>query len=116
MVVSSDVSIRPGVIVDLHREGVWRRRRFHAIPARTFRIMVCLIEHRDHVVSQPALLTVGWPDEPRVGQDLYRHIHRIRQLIESDPDRPQWLLTRKDRGYVLVSALLGHTRRKKEQP
>lgn len=100
------ITIRRGVQVDLAYEGVWQGRQFHPLPARTFRIMQYLISHFDQVVPQPALLSIGWPDEPRVGQDLYRHIHRIRELIEVNPTRPQYLLTRKDRGYVFVTTPL----------
>lgn len=104
--MTQTISIRRGVRVDLDHEGVWQGRQFYPLPARTFRIMEYLIRHRDHVIPQSALLAVGWPDEPRVGQDLYRHIHRIRELVEVNPNRPQYLLTRKDRGYVLMTTPL----------
>ena len=97
-----EVSIRTGVRIDVDREGIWRGRHFDALPARTFRILNYLAEHANMVIPYAALLVVGWPNEPRVEQDLYRHIHRIRQSIEINPMHPSWLITRKDRGYMLL--------------
>lgn len=100
--------IRPGVVVDSHREGLWRGRKFYELPPRTFRILLYLVEHANTVVPHEALLHVGWPDEPRVAQDLYRHIRRIRRVIEAHPETPFYLVTRKGRGYMLFTHV-GHS-------
>lgn len=96
-------SIRPGVRLDTSLEGIWQGTQFQPIPVRTYRILQYLMRHRGHVIAQATLLHVGWPDDLRDTQDLYRHIHRIRQIIEPDPQHPRWLLTHKDSGYVLMT-------------
>lgn len=96
-------TIRIGVQIDDDLEGVWYGMQFLTFPSRTYRILTYLMEHRDHVVAIPTLLRVGWPDEIRAAQDLYRHIHRIREIVETNPHHPQWLITRKDSGYILLS-------------
>ncbi len=97
-----EITIRSGVFVDLDREGVWHGRHFDFLPARTFRILKYLVEHANTVTPHEALLAVGWPDEPRDEQDLYRHIRRIRRIVEVNPSKPTQLITRKNRGYLLV--------------
>jgi two-component system response regulator VicR len=95
--------IRLGVQIDDDLEGIWRDTQFLTLPARTYRILSYLVAHRNQIVATSTLLHVGWPDEPREAQDLYRHIHRIRDIVEMNPHHPRWLITRKDSGYILFS-------------
>jgi DNA-binding response OmpR family regulator len=93
--------IHAGCWVDWDRKGVWRHQRFERLPARTFRLLTCLLQHHDHVVSISTLLSVGWPEDDRSPQDLYPYIHHLRQIIEPTPTQPQWLLTWYGYGYLL---------------
>lgn len=92
--------IHAGCWIDWDQQGVWQHRHFIPLPFRTFQILSYLAEHSEHVVSQAALFSVGW-GESRTLWDLQIHIHRIRMAIESDLHHPQWLVTRRDGGYVL---------------
>ncbi len=85
--------------IDFAQQGVWRGAQFIPLPARTFAILVYLARHLGTVVPIEQLLAVRWPDEPRVPDDLTRHIHRIRQAIEVHPKRPRILVNRRGAGY-----------------
>ncbi len=87
--------------IDFAQQGVWRGRRFIPLPARTFAILSYLARHPQSVIPSEQLLAVGWPGEPRVPEDLSRHIRRIRQTLERDPQHPRILVTRRGAGYCL---------------
>ncbi len=87
--------------VDFAKLGVWRGTRFIPLPARTFAILAYLARHPNVVIPTDQLLAVGWPDEPRMPDDLTRHIHRIRQAIEIHPHHPKILVNRRRSGYCL---------------
>ena len=87
--------------IDFGLHGVWRFRRFIPLPARTWAILAYLARHPNVVIANEQLLAVGWPGEPRVPDDLGRHIHRIRQALEPHPRHPRWLVTYRAVGYCL---------------
>lgn len=91
--------------IDFALHGVWRGRRFFPLPARTWVILAYLARHPNTVVADEQLLAVGWPGEPRVPDDLVRHIHRIRQLIEPHPRHPHKLVTYRGVGYCLRTSI-----------
>ena len=93
--------ITPWIGIDFAQQGVWRGARFIPLPVRTFAILAYLARHRGTVIPTQQLLAVGWPDEPRVPDDLTRHIHRIRHAIEVHPNRPRILVNRRGAGYCL---------------
>ncbi len=95
------VLITPWIGIDFAQQGVWRGTRFIPLPPRTFAILAYLARHPGSVISADQLLAVGWPDEPRVPDDLTRHLHRIRQAIEIHPHRPTILVNRRGAGYCL---------------
>ena len=100
--------IHAGCWIDWDREGVVHGRQFYPLPARTFRILTYLVDHHDQVVAVSTLRQVRWPEPiPTAGgtfypnADVYPHVHRIRWAIEPDLHHPKWLVTRRDRGYLL---------------
>ncbi len=87
--------------IDFGLHGVWRGRRFCPLPARSWDILAYLAHHPNTVVAEEQLLAVGWPGELRVPDDLVRHIHRIRQVLEAHPRHPRRLVTYRAVGYCL---------------
>lgn len=84
--------------IDFAQQGVWRGARFIPLPPRTFAILTYLARHPGTVIPTEQLLAVGWPDEPRVPDDLTRHVCRIRHAIEVHPNRPHILVSRRGVG------------------
>ena len=57
------------------------------------------------LITFPTLISVGWNHQSQPGRtaaDVYRYIHRLRQVIERNPDHPQVLKTERGLGYVLL--------------
>lgn len=95
LVLSTDVYI------DFALRGIWRNEHFHQLPARTWDIIEYLARRPNIVIAREQLLAVGWPGEPRVPDDLARHIRRIRHLLEVYPHCPRQLVTYRGVGYCL---------------
>jgi DNA-binding response OmpR family regulator len=99
--MAESLALSAHIRIDFALHGVWRGRRFMPLPARTWDILAYLARHPNTVVAEEQLLAVGWPGEPRVPDDLVRHIHRIRQVLEPHPRHPRWLVTYCSVGYCL---------------
>lgn len=97
----STIRLTEGITIDCDLQGVWRDDQLIPLPVRTWAILAYLVRHPNTVIHHEQLLAFGWPGEPRVADDLVRHIHRIRRAIERSPRQPAVLLTRRGAGYWL---------------
>jgi two-component system KDP operon response regulator KdpE len=72
-----------------------------------YRILGCLAHNAGLVVTQRQLIGQAWGAE-RIGdaRSLRFHISNLRQKLEPDPSRPQFLLTEAGVGYRLQSGAL----------
>ncbi len=93
------ILLRPGVVLDLALQGVWKGRHFIPLPPIPFRLLAYLTRHPNQVIPEVQLLAVGWPGEGRDVSDLYHPMHYLRQVLEPNPHHPRWLLTRRNAGY-----------------
>ena len=74
---------------------------FHLTPKEAKLISV-LMNNVGQVVSRKQLMTEVWHnDDARNTRTLDVHIHWLRQKIEDDPIRPEYILTRRSLGYEL---------------
>ena len=97
------IVITPTITIDCDQQIVLRYHRTMFLPARTWHLLAYLLDHPHRLIPDATLLAVGWPHENwHAPSDLYRHIHRIRMVIEPDPHHPQVLLTRREVGYLLL--------------
>ncbi len=84
------------------RESRWRGGRID-LTATQFEILAALVRAGGHVLTKLELQREVWPDSvPDDGERLIAHIRRIRARIESDPSRPQFLLTARGVGFRLA--------------
>ena len=84
-------------------KGVVRRQgRETALTAKEFALLKTLWEARGNIVTIDALCAALW-EGPLVGYEntLMVHIRRLREKVEAEPSRPQWLLTVRGLGYRL---------------
>lgn len=93
------ILLRPGVVLDLALQGIWKGRHWIALPPIPFRLLEYLAQHPNQVIAEAQLLAVGWPGEGRDPEDLYHPIHFLRTVLEPDPHYPRWLITRRNVGY-----------------
>jgi len=66
------------------------------------KILDILVRNAGRTVGVNYLLRRVWPSEDVLEDTLRVHIHRLRQKIEPNPDRPSYVLTERGHGYRFV--------------
>ncbi|MCA0970686.1 response regulator transcription factor [Halobacillus litoralis] len=74
-------------------------------PALVYRLLLFLCKHPNQVFTKSELFDAVWGMDHIVDDNtIMVHIRRIRERIEPDPSRPQFLITIRGLGYKLVKA------------
>ncbi len=69
------------------------------LTALEFRLLAYLMENRGRVVSKSELFAKVWEDKFTGDGTLNVHIRRLREAIESDPNKPKYIITVWGDGY-----------------
>ena len=86
--------------VDLRGTQVVRSGKSVYLSAREFQLLRYLIEHRGTTLSRDEILKEVWNYEATTfTRTVDVHIASLRQKLEEDPKRPQWILTVPGLGY-----------------
>jgi two-component system KDP operon response regulator KdpE len=86
--------------VDLVRRIVKLGDREVKLSPKEYELLRLLVQHAGKVLTHRFLLQELW-DEPTDAQYLRVYVRQLRQKIESDPERPQYLMTEIGIGYRL---------------
>ena len=84
--------------VDLVRRIVKVGNKDIKLSAKEYDLLRVLVKHAGKVLTHKFLLGELW-DEPTDAQYLRVYIRQLRQKIETDPERPQYILTETGIGY-----------------
>ncbi len=69
-----------------------------------YRLLRCLAANAGRVMIQEKLLEKLWGGRSEGKYEALRmHISRLRQKIEKDPHKPEYILTRPGMGYMLAT-------------
>ena len=91
------------VRLDVRRAEVWRDRQPVTLSAREFRLLRYFVEHRGATLSRDELLNEVWGyNAIPTTRTVDVHVAWLRRKIESNPRRPQHLLTVHGLGYKFV--------------
>jgi len=102
---SGSVQVGP-IGVDLQRREAQVSGQPLVLTPTEFDTLAYLVQHADRVVSCRELVRAvhGYDTTEHEARPIMRvHIHRLRQKIEPDPERPERLLTVRAAGYMLVA-------------
>jgi two-component system alkaline phosphatase synthesis response regulator PhoP len=89
--------------VDLRRATAIRNGAVIALSTREFELLRYFIEHRGVAVSRDELLSNVWNyDAGTTTRTVDVHVAWLRQKLEDDPKRPQWILTVHGLGYKFL--------------
>ena len=86
--------------VDLVRRIVKLGDREVKLSPKEYDLLRLLVQHAGKVLTHKFLLKELW-DEPTDPQYLRVYVRQLRRKIESNPERPQYLLTETGVGYRL---------------
>jgi two-component system KDP operon response regulator KdpE len=86
--------------VDLVRRIVKTHDNEVKLSPKEYELLRVLVQHAGKVLTHRFLLAELW-DEPTDAQYLRVYVRQLRQKIEDDPERPQYVLTETGVGYRL---------------
>jgi len=89
--------------VDLVRRIVKVGDRDVKLSPKEYELLRVLVQHAGKVLTHRFLLKELW-DELTDAQYLRVYVRQLRQKIEADPERPQFVLTETGNGYRLRAA------------
>ncbi|UCF60015.1 MAG: winged helix-turn-helix transcriptional regulator [Anaerolineaceae bacterium] len=96
-----------GVYLDLDSGDVWVDGiRIPVLTDLEFRLLALLYDRRDKLTDKYHIVTSVWGEEYLGEVDdarVEKLVSRLRSKIESDPANPRYLITRRGRGYKLLS-------------
>jgi two-component system, OmpR family, alkaline phosphatase synthesis response regulator PhoP len=93
--------------VDLRRAEVLRHNQPINLSCREFQLLRYFLEHRGSTLSRGELLREVWGFSENVfTRTVDVHIAALRQKLEDDPKKPQWIVTVPGLGYKLSDAFL----------
>lgn len=81
--------------------SVFRNGKEIRLRAREFRLLQCLMEHKNTIVTKEQLFKEVWGDDFYSDGTLNVHIRRLREKIEEDPNEPKRIQTVWGTGYLL---------------
>ncbi len=89
--------------VDLRRASATRTGETIALSTREFELLRYFIEHRGAAISRDELLSNVWHyDAGTTTRTVDVHVAWLRQKLEDDPKRPQWIMTVHGLGYKFL--------------
>lgn len=88
--------------IDFRAKEVFVEGKSVRLTALEFKLLSCLARHRNKVVSKQELFEEVWEDRFTGDGTLNVHIRKIREAIERDPGRPDYIITVWGDGYKFV--------------
>jgi DNA-binding response OmpR family regulator len=86
--------------IDMKRRRVLVRGEPVKLSAKEYQLLTCLFQNAGQVLTLQQILENIWGWECRDNTDyVHIYIHRLRQKLEEDPQRPNYLLTEHGVGY-----------------
>jgi transcriptional activator of cad operon len=70
---------------------------------RAMRVLLCLAEHADHVVSVDQLMDAVWKDVVVTPDSVYQAVAGLRRALGDDPKNPIYIANVQRRGYRLIA-------------
>lgn len=87
-------------VVDFRRTELLKDNQKIILSAKEFQLLQYFIQHKGETLNREELLREVWDyDSPTYSRTVDVHISWLRQKIEPDPGRPQWILTVHGFGY-----------------
>src|SRR5699024_9902827 len=74
-----------------------------SLTALEYQLLLLFVEHPNQILSKETIIEHVWGDYFQgIDNKLMVHIYHLRQKIEQNPSRPQYILTQRGLGYKLA--------------
>ncbi len=103
VVQNDEIFSRSGLRINFDTREVWARGERVELTPIEYRLLIYMARHPRLVLSYERLIGEVW-DSPEAGsrRGLFAHVSRLRQKIEVDPNKPEFIHTRWGVGYVFM--------------
>jgi DNA-binding response OmpR family regulator len=98
------VSINGELRLDFSVRRLEVRGQIIDLTRKEFELLACFVKNLDRFVPYDELLETMWDDKKANRTALKAYIWRLRQKIERDPQKPEYILTRRGVGYLFKSS------------
>lgn len=96
------IKLTENTVLDTEDRVLIKGGRIIFLSSLEFRILKTLIEHSGKICNSKKLIDLVWGFDETVGTDnLYVYIHKLREKIETNPNKPQVIKTRRGQGYFV---------------
>src|SRR5918996_3179888 len=89
--------------LDAGKRVVWREGHIVPMTAKTFDVLLVLVEQRGHIVTKDELFTRVWRDTAVQENNLVRQISMLRRALDQRPDQHDYIITLPGQGYRFVA-------------
>jgi PAS domain S-box-containing protein len=94
------------VSVEFEHGRVLRKGKPVSLASKEMQLLRRLIDHRGEVVSRANLMAEIWPEQPFISANtLDVHVAWLRRKLEENPQKPQFIVTVRGRGYRFEPSL-----------
>jgi DNA-binding response OmpR family regulator len=92
--------------IDLESHQAFKQEKLIHLTNIEFQILTMLAKHPGRVFSRLAILNHLWGSSGFVGDErtIDVHIHNLRNKLEADPQRPDYIMTVRNHGYRLCDS------------
>lgn len=97
------VYVAGDVEIDVARSSIRRADQELYLRAKTFQVLLYLIENRERAVPKDEILAAVWPDTTVTEDTLVQSIVDIRRAVGDDPREPWFIRTVPRRGYQFIA-------------
>jgi DNA-binding winged helix-turn-helix (wHTH) protein/tetratricopeptide (TPR) repeat protein len=92
--------------IDLDHQTVERAGTRLEVAGLSFRLLACLIEHGDHVVTFDELIAAVWAPAVVNEETVTQRVRLLRQVLGDDARAPRYIRTVRSRGYQLGAPVI----------
>ena len=91
--------------LDVNAMQLWRGRREVRLTSRVLKVLLCLVEHSDQLVTKEELFRTIWGKTVVSDAALAVCIGKLRQALADDPHSPRFIATVHGQGYRFISSV-----------
>ena len=84
---------------------LWREQHLLPLTRKAGDLLACLIRSQGKWVTKEAILATVWPDTHVHPDNIKVLVHEIRQALDDNARRPQFIKSESGRGYAFIAAM-----------
>ena len=92
-------------VVDTVKRTLWHDGHAVPITAKTFEVLLVLLEHQNETVQKDELLSLVWPTTVVHENNLARQVSSLRRALGERSDQHDYIVTIPGEGYRFVAAV-----------